>query len=535
MRNDPLRIPKKYNSLVVEISRKYGIPFEVFASLLQQESAWETLGKHNSDDPKSTAWGLAGVTRAAAKDVKMGDKYTASVRDNLEAGARYLKKRYEDSGDWYAAAYDYHNGPGSYSTGRAHPDSVATYADEVMGRAGTRWRERAGEKITDVFQKPAERTAPVTPDPQMSLTSRLGGSLSPADNQAFSSATSASTAVRSLPATDPDPAQMATPIGTQVKAREDMEIYGQQPAVMADAGELSPRAEARMNQPYDRVMNERKAAMPGTPTPPGAPSRVATAVRASGPAIPPGGPVPLVGLAGSAVARTAVDKIGGLMDPIKEFAIGDNGGIHIGARAKDFAKANAGALITAGVSTMGGLLAGWAEDQEHQNTKGWVEGQARFTGADTGQGIDQAIATALQRAPTNVPRSVRSAGRSSMTAAKAKVGGPDVDSAIQGLGEIQALAARSGFQEANQARQRESMLAGHMAQAGEAKTKVAMQDADFLHAQSQSGMAFDQQAGEVYTMLAGAVGQLASLAFMDPYSGAIALAQKGLNQGSGRA
>ena len=225
---------------------------------------------------------------------------------------------------------------------------------------------------------------------------------------------------------------------------------------------------------------------------------------------------------------------GDLMEGM-EFGDDVSGGIHIGARAKKFLGDNKGALLTAGISTAGGLLAGWAEDQEHQKTKGWVEGQARFTGADIGQGIDQAIARAEGRAPANVARSVRHTGRQSMTAAKAKVGGRDVDSAIAGLGEIQALAARSGYQERGLSRQRESMLAGQMARAGTQKTKAAFQDADFLATQSRAGMAFDQQAGEVYTMAAGALAQLASLAFMDPYSGAIMLAQKGLAQGSGGA
>ena len=111
-RNDYATLPRysgkykgKYKPMAEAAARKYGVPTHLFNRLIQQESAWNPRAKSHAG-----AIGLAQLMPATARTLRVNPH---NPRQNLEGGARYLRRQYETFGTWRLALAAYNAGPGA--------------------------------------------------------------------------------------------------------------------------------------------------------------------------------------------------------------------------------------------------------------------------------------------------------------------------------------------------------------------------------------------------------------------------------------
>lgn len=112
----PVVVPSKYNSpgytgkyrgkylqMAKDAARRHGVPEDLFARLVQQESAWKPKALSHKG-----AIGLAQLMPATARKlgVDPDDPY-----QNLDGGAKYLKQQYDAFGSWRLALAAYNAGP----------------------------------------------------------------------------------------------------------------------------------------------------------------------------------------------------------------------------------------------------------------------------------------------------------------------------------------------------------------------------------------------------------------------------------------
>ncbi|WP_099824115.1 lytic transglycosylase domain-containing protein [Oceaniglobus indicus] len=121
LRPDAVKIPKreitggtarytgKYNgpylSMARAAARKHNVPEELFLRLVQQESGWNS----NALSHKG-AIGLAQLMPGTAKRLGVNPH---DPRENLEGGARYLRRQFNAFKTWQLALAAYNAGPGA--------------------------------------------------------------------------------------------------------------------------------------------------------------------------------------------------------------------------------------------------------------------------------------------------------------------------------------------------------------------------------------------------------------------------------------
>ncbi len=93
----------EYLQMARDAAQKYGIPEDLFLRLVQQESGW----KANAES-KAGALGLAQLMPDTAR--RLGGVDPLDPRQNLEGGARYLKRQYDRFGSWRLALAAYNAG-----------------------------------------------------------------------------------------------------------------------------------------------------------------------------------------------------------------------------------------------------------------------------------------------------------------------------------------------------------------------------------------------------------------------------------------
>lgn len=86
-----------------EAARRHGVPEDLFARLVQQESGWNP----NAESHKG-ALGLAQLMPQTARRLRVDPLDPA---ENLEGGARYLAQQYRKFGTWPLALAAYNAGP----------------------------------------------------------------------------------------------------------------------------------------------------------------------------------------------------------------------------------------------------------------------------------------------------------------------------------------------------------------------------------------------------------------------------------------
>lgn len=99
------KMRKTYMPMAVAAARRHGIPENLFARLVQQESGWNP----NALSHKG-AIGLAQLMPGTAQALGVNPNDPAQ---NLEGGAKYLRRQYERFGTWRLALAAYNAGPGA--------------------------------------------------------------------------------------------------------------------------------------------------------------------------------------------------------------------------------------------------------------------------------------------------------------------------------------------------------------------------------------------------------------------------------------
>lgn len=117
----------EYVELAKAAARKHGVPEDLFLRLVQQESGWN----HAAVSTKG-ATGLAQLMPGTAEllNVDMQDPV-----DNLDGGAKYLRRMYDRFGDWKLALAAYNAGPEAVEQYDGVPPYVETanYVKSIMG------------------------------------------------------------------------------------------------------------------------------------------------------------------------------------------------------------------------------------------------------------------------------------------------------------------------------------------------------------------------------------------------------------------
>lgn len=115
-------------SYASEVAAQYGIPEDLFMAMIHQESRWKQ-GVTSS----AGAIGLAQLMPGTAKELGVDPH---DWKQNLEGGARYLRKQYDRFGRWDLALAAYNAGPNRESLRRGEiPDIRETqdYVRIIMG------------------------------------------------------------------------------------------------------------------------------------------------------------------------------------------------------------------------------------------------------------------------------------------------------------------------------------------------------------------------------------------------------------------
>lgn len=117
----------EYVALAKAAAQRHGIPEDLFLRLVQQESGWNP----NAVSHKG-ATGLAQLMPATAQSlgVNMHDP-----RENLDGGARYLRRMYDKFGSWRLALAAYNAGPGAVEKHGGIPPFAETkgYVRAILG------------------------------------------------------------------------------------------------------------------------------------------------------------------------------------------------------------------------------------------------------------------------------------------------------------------------------------------------------------------------------------------------------------------
>ncbi len=108
-------------------ARKHGIPEDLFLRLVQQESGFNPRARSNKG-----AIGLAQLMPQTARALKVNPN---DPNQNLEGGARYLKKMYRKFGSWRLALAAYNAGPGAVEKHNGVPPYKETqnYVRKILG------------------------------------------------------------------------------------------------------------------------------------------------------------------------------------------------------------------------------------------------------------------------------------------------------------------------------------------------------------------------------------------------------------------
>ncbi len=117
----------EYLKMADDAAALHGIPKDLFARLIQQESNW-----HQDAISPAGAIGLAQLMPDTARRLGVDP---LDPKSNLEGGARYLKQQYARFGSWKLAIAAYNAGPeavDSYDDVPPYPETVA-YVRAILG------------------------------------------------------------------------------------------------------------------------------------------------------------------------------------------------------------------------------------------------------------------------------------------------------------------------------------------------------------------------------------------------------------------
>jgi soluble lytic murein transglycosylase-like protein len=99
------RYSGEYLSVARAAARRHNVPEDLFLRLVQQESGWNASARSHKG-----AIGLAQLMPQTARALGVNPH---NPSENLEGGARYLRRQYETFGNWRLALAAYNAGPGA--------------------------------------------------------------------------------------------------------------------------------------------------------------------------------------------------------------------------------------------------------------------------------------------------------------------------------------------------------------------------------------------------------------------------------------
>ncbi len=129
---NPFPIPEvvttgSYYETALQMAAKYEIPDQLFFNLVTAESNWDAM----IVSPRG-AIGLAQLMPGTAEELGV-DPWDAY--ENLDGGARYLRRQYERFGTWELALAAYNAGPGAVEKYGGIPPYPETeeYVEKILG------------------------------------------------------------------------------------------------------------------------------------------------------------------------------------------------------------------------------------------------------------------------------------------------------------------------------------------------------------------------------------------------------------------
>lgn len=122
--------PPAYKDYAGDVANRYGIPQNLFFSMIQQESGWNAGARSSAG-----AIGLGQLMPGTAADLGVNPY---DWRQNLEGAGKYLSDQYKKFGRWDLALSAYNSGPGgSEKFGRVEGFAeTQNYVDKIMKNAG---------------------------------------------------------------------------------------------------------------------------------------------------------------------------------------------------------------------------------------------------------------------------------------------------------------------------------------------------------------------------------------------------------------
>lgn len=117
----------EYIAVAKAAARKHGVPEDLFLRLVQRESGW---------NPQAVSVkGATGLAQLMPDTAALLGVDIANPRQNIEGGARYLKRMYEKFGSWRLALAAYNAGPGAVETHNGVPpyDETQAYVVAILG------------------------------------------------------------------------------------------------------------------------------------------------------------------------------------------------------------------------------------------------------------------------------------------------------------------------------------------------------------------------------------------------------------------
>lgn len=117
----------EYLEMAKQAARKYNVPENIFVRLVQQESNWNPRAKSHKG-----ALGLAQLMPQTARALGVDPM---DPQENLEGGARYLKRQYDRFRNWRLALAAYNAGPGAVEEHKGIPPYKETqnYVRAILG------------------------------------------------------------------------------------------------------------------------------------------------------------------------------------------------------------------------------------------------------------------------------------------------------------------------------------------------------------------------------------------------------------------
>ncbi|MDO9527186.1 MAG: lytic transglycosylase domain-containing protein [Gemmobacter sp.] len=117
----------QYLETAKTLARKHGIPEDLFLRLVQQESGWNA-GAVSHKGATGLAQLMPGTAVALGVDIN-------DPQQNLEGGARYLRRMYDKFGSWKLALAGYNAGPAAVEKHGGIPPFAETkgYVVAILG------------------------------------------------------------------------------------------------------------------------------------------------------------------------------------------------------------------------------------------------------------------------------------------------------------------------------------------------------------------------------------------------------------------